>query len=288
MKKKFILFGASGFVAKRHVQAIKNLKCDLVAVCDPHDNVGYLDSYFDKCEYFRTERELFGFLKKKRMNIDYASICSPNNKHFHHIKKCLTINITPICEKPLVINLNDYRKLELIEKKSKKKTNIILQLRLNNQLKKIKSVINRLNVEKKNRIDLTYITPRGRWYNKSWKSSKKQSGGIALNIGIHLFDLLIELFGNYKKIKILFKDTRNLNATIYFSTGLSINIFLSIDKKKLPKKFSSYRFLKINENDFELSKSFKDLHTKSYSNILNNKGFGIEEFENSLKLALEF
>ena len=193
--KNFALIGAAGYVAKRHVQAIKNIKADLTMICDPNDNVGYIDSYFPDSLYFkeieRFDRQLSRFEFKKE-KIDYVSICSPNYLHDSHIRLSLRNNCNVICEKPLVLKSEHLNMLSELEKKYDKRIYTILQLRHHPVIMKMK---NELTNNTKHKVKLEYITPRGKWYDYSWKGDFDKSGGILFNIGIHFFDMLIWLFG---------------------------------------------------------------------------------------------
>lgn len=284
MKKlKFALIGAAGFVSKRHVQAIKELGHQLVLACDKHENVGFLDSYFQNCTFTKNEKKFFEEVKRKK--VDYVVICTPNYLHFKHIIMSIKSNSKVICEKPLVIKKNEFKYLMNLKKTNKDKINIILQLRLNENLNNIKDYIE--SQKKIYKIDLTYITPRGQWYDSTWKAEYSKSGGIKSNIGIHLFDIVCQLFGNPDQLKVDKNKSsqRCLIGKLNFQNKLSMKFKLSINKKDLPKKnINSYRKLTINKKEFDLTKSFTALHKESYKKIINNKGFKIETYQNAFNL----
>ena len=281
MKKKFAIIGVAGFIAKKHVEAIKKNNQELVLACDMHDNVGFLDKYYPDCKFTKSINFFFKEVKKKK--VDYVVICTPNYLHFQHINKSLKSGAKIICEKPLVIKKSEFNKLIKLNKKHRDKINIILQLRLNKNLIKIYKFIKK---EKKiNKLSLDYITPRGRWYNNTWKNDKKKSGGIKLNIGVHLFDIISKLFGPIKKIEIIDENKRKIRGKVLFKKKLNLKFMLSINHEDLPLlEKKSYRVLSINNKKFDLTKSFTDLHTESYKNILENNGFKVETYSTVYKL----
>ena len=207
--KKFCIIGIAGFVAKKHLNCIKDINGELIAACDLHDNVGYMDNYFPEALFFKDEKNFFTFVKKN--NPDFLIICSPSNLHFKHIKLGLTSNVNIIVEKPPVINENHLKQIYKLEKKYKKKCYCIFQLRLNEKIIKLKKDIEKSN--KINEVKIFYTTYRGDWYFKTWKNIKKLSGGLGVNIGIHFFDILIWIFGDLKEIKIK-KNTSSRMAGI--------------------------------------------------------------------------
>lgn len=282
MKKNFSIIGLAGFVSKRHIHAIKETGNDLVSGMDYHDNVGFLDFYFPRCSFFTNYERYERYLGKYSKKIDYISICTPNYLHDTHIRLGLNNGIDVICEKPLVINEKNLKYLKKVEKKNNRKINCILQLRLHQETKKI--IINKKKIRN---IDITYISPRGKWYYESWKGDDKKSGGIETNIGIHLFDLLFYIFGEYSDIKVFLRKKNISSGILYF--GLTkVRWYLSIDKEDL-KYFhnnkKNVREFKVGKKKIDFSKSFNNLHTESYKHILKGNGFGIDDVSNSIKLV---
>ncbi len=282
--KNFGLIGASGYVAPRHMNAIKETNNQLKCFLDPHDNVGYIDKYFPNAKYFketeRFERHL-DRLKRKNQQVDYVSVCSPNYLHDSHIRLALRNNCDVICEKPLVINYDHLLSLKSIEEETGKKIYTILQLRHHPTIVKLKKT---LDVNKKYDVNLTYITPRGSWYDFSWKGDNDKSGGILFNIGIHFFDMLIWLFGKPIKSDVTNQDRKSF-GTINLERA-NINFKLSIDKNDLPwNEWKPFRLIEIDGEELEFSDGFTDLHTVSYQNILNGLGFGVNDVEESIKLV---
>ena len=282
--KNFGLIGASGYIAPRHMNAIKETNNQLKCFLDPHDNVGYIDKFFPDAKYFReTERfeRNLDRLKRKGEPLDYISVCSPNYLHDSHIRLALRNNCDVICEKPLVINYDHLLSLKEIEKETGKKIYNILQLRHHPTIINLKKSV---DVNKIYDVTLKYITPRGLWYDFSWKGDKDKSGGVLFNIGIHFFDMLIWIFG--KPINHNVTNTgRKSFGTINLERA-NINFELSIDKTDLPwDEWKPFRMIKINDNELEFSDGFTDLHTVSYKHILNGDGFGIEDVEETIKLV---
>lgn len=282
--KNFALIGAAGYIAKRHVEAIKTNKGDLLMMCDPNDNVGYIDSSFPNCNYFkeieRFDRELnrLDYLNNK---IDYVSICSPNYLHDSHIRLSLRNNCDVICEKPLVLKTEHLKMLQEIEKKHSKKVYTILQLRLHPTIIDLKKHVE--NSKEKFNINLKYITPRGKWYDYSWKGDFDKSGGVLFNIGIHFFDMLIWIFGKPIIDDISLTDKLAVGKLKF--DNANVNFFLSIDYKDLPHKdWKAFRSLEINNKDYNFSDGFTDLHNASYQNIINGNGFGIEDVYPTIEL----
>lgn len=292
--KNFALTGVAGYIAPRHLQAIKDTGNRLVAAMDPHDSVGILDNFFAKTSFF-TEFERFDrHLEKLRRTrsdekIDYLSICSPNNLHDAHIRIALRVGADAICEKPLVLNPWNLDQLQEIEKETGKKVFTVLQLRVHPALIAIKEKMEKNTSENKHNVVLTYITSRGLWYNFSWKGREDISGGVATNIGIHFFDLLMWLFGEVKQ-NFLFLKSSNKAAGFIELKNANVKWYLSIDSKDLPneaiiKNKSTHRSITIDGNELEFTDGFTDLHTKIYEEILLGKGFGIETARASIETA---
>jgi len=281
--KKFGLIGAPGYIAPRHMQAIKVTGNELVAALDPNDSVGIIDSYFPNADFF-TEFERFDrhvdLLKRRDEKIDYMSICSPNYLHDAHIRFALRSNINAICEKPLVLNPRNMDGLLELEQETGRKVNTILQLRLHPAIKALKTQVSESR-KKKVDVDLTYITSRGHWYQVSWKGDKNRSGGIATNIGVHFFDMLNFIFGDLQE-SILHYSSATAESGYLEYEHARVRWFLSIDAKHLPddikaKDQRTYRSVKVGEQEVEFSDGFTDLHTMSYQKILEGNGFNIED-----------
>jgi UDP-N-acetyl-2-amino-2-deoxyglucuronate dehydrogenase len=288
--KNFALIGAAGYVAPRHMKAIKETGNNLVAALDKHDNVGILDSYFPNADFF-TEFERFDRhldkLKRKGQKVDYVSICSPNYLHDSHIRFALKHGADAICEKPLVLNPWNVDALQEIEKETGKKIYTILQLRLHPAIIALREKIQKGPKDKIYNVDLRYITSRGNWYHSSWKGENAKSGGIATNIGIHFFDMLIWIFGPVKmnEVKLHHED----HASGYLELERArVNWFLSINYEHIPNDVKksgkrTFRSLTIENEEIEFSEGFTDLHTVSYQEILKGNGFGIEAAKSSIE-----
>lgn len=296
--KNFAILGVAGNVAPRHLKAIKETGNNLIAAMDPHDSVGILDQYFPDTAFF-TEFERFDRhlemlkRKEKNFNLDYLSICSPNNLHDAHIRFALRIGADAICEKPLVLNPWNLDALEFLEKEYGKKVYTVLQLRVHPSLIALKNSISHQlktdNRKPKHRVTLKYITSRGLWYNFSWKGDKRKSGGIATNIGIHFFDLLIWLFGDVLNYDVMLNLENKMSGTLELKNA-DVDWYLSIDKNDLPneaidKNQKTYRSIKIDDKEIEFTEGFTDLHTVVYQEILNGRGFGIQDSRPSIELV---
>jgi len=290
--KNFALIGVGGYIAPRHLKAIKEVGGNLVAALDTKDSVGIIDSYFPDAEFFTTFEEFESYLddfKKKKDEIHYVSICSPNYMHYPHINFSLKLGADAICEKPLVLNPIDLERLDKKEKETGKKVYTILQLRVHPSLLQLKSAIEK-NENKKYDVDLIYITSRGKWYFKSWKGEIAKSGGIAVNIGIHFFDMLIWLFGRVERAEVYYREpTRKMTGFLEMERA-RVKWFLSVDKEDLPElavkqNKRTYRIIKVDGKEVEFSRGFTDLHTVVYQRILEDKGFGIEDVKPSIELT---
>ncbi len=269
---KFAILGSSGFIARRHVSVVKSLKQELILAYDTFNNSGYLDAYFSKCYFSKNIKEFFSLVKKKK--ISYVIICTPNYLHFQHIKKSLLNGANVICEKPTVLNIVELKKIIEIEKKTNKKCYSLFQLRYNKDLMRIK--FNYLKSQnKKNTLNLNYITYRGSWYDASWKNNPKLSGGLIMNIGIHFVDILTYLFGNLDTIYLSKKTKKTLKGKMYFGNTI-VNFLLSIEKKYLKKINQPIRQIVLNNSNINLTKKFQNLHKKCYQEILANKGILIK------------
>ncbi|MGQ9846534.1 MAG: Gfo/Idh/MocA family oxidoreductase [Bacteroidales bacterium] len=289
--KNFAIIGIAGYIAPRHVKAIKDTGNKLIAALDPFDSVGFLDFYFPEADYFsefeRFDRHL-DKLKRQGIKTDYISICSPNYLHDSHIRFALKNGSDAICEKPLVLNPWNVDALAEIEKETGKRVYTILQLRLHPSIIKLKQKIEQ-NPQKNYDIDLTYITSRGNWYYFSWKGDIHKSGGIATNIGIHFFDMLIWLFGEVKEQKVFLSQPNKASGFIHLKNA-RVRWFLSLDINDIPAHYReqnkrTFRSITIDGEEIEFSDGFTDLHTESYKNILAGNGFGLEEARHSIELV---
>lgn len=290
--KRFALIGAAGYIAPRHMRAVKDTGSDLVAAFDPYDGVGVIDSFFPGADFF-TEFERFDrhVDKLRRMGtpIDYVSVCSPNYLHDAHIRFGLRAGCDVICEKPLVLNPWNVDALQEIEQETGKKVYTILQLRLHQDIIKLKEKVQNRPGDKIYEVDLKYITSRGKWYNYSWKGEAAKSGGIATNIGIHFFDMLTWVFGSVKE-NIVEKHTSDTASGVLVLERARVKWFLSIDYTQIPSAVReqgkrTYRTLSMEGEEIEFSDGFTDLHTLSYSEILAGRGFGIEEAKGAIEIA---
>ena len=290
-KNNFALIGAGGFVAPRHLRAIRDNNQNLLAILDPNDSVGIIDSYFPEAAFF-TEFERFDrHCEKLRRDgddkrIHYVSICSPNYLHDAHIRFALRADANAICEKPLVLNPWNADALRSLEKETGKNVYTILQLRLHPSIIELKKKIEAAGNKKKYDIVLTYITPRGKWYHYSWKGDMLKSGGIATNIGIHFFDMLTWIFGDPKSnILHYYKDDKA--AGLLELENANVKWFLSIDKNDLKEGDKTFRSITMDGEEIEFSEGFTDLHTNSYTEILNGNGFRIDEAMPSIEAVYE-
>ena len=292
--KNFALTGVAGYIAPRHLQAIKDTGNNLAAAVDPHDSVGILDRYFPNASFF-TEFERFDrHIEKLRRDdtknkVEYVSICSPNNLHDAHIRFALRIGADAICEKPLVLNPWNLDHLQELENESGKKVYTVLQLRVHPALLELKKKLDNEKQDKRHQVVLTYITSRGPWYQYSWKGRDDISGGVATNIGIHFFDLLIWLFGNVQNNFLFLRD--NFRSSGYLELEKAdVKWFLSIDRNELPKEAldkakQTHRSIRIDNEEIEFTEGFTDLHTRIYEEILSGKGFGINDARPSIQTA---
>lgn len=289
--KKFGIIGVAGYIAVRHLKAIKESGNKLIAALDKFDSVGIMDSYFPEADFF-TEFERFDRhvdkLKRKEQPLDYISICSPNYLHDSHIRFALRQGANAICEKPLVLNPWNVDSLIDVEKESGLKIYNILQLRYHEAILNLKKEIDK-NPDKTYDIDLTYITSRGKWYHYSWKGDNLKSGGIATNIGIHFFDMLTWIFGDTDK-NITHHLDDNKAAGVLHLKNARVRWFLSVDYNDLPNPIkeqgqSTYRSITVDGKEIEFSKGFTDLHTKSYQEILKGNGYGAEDARKSIEIV---
>ena len=291
--KNFALIGAAGYIAPRHMKAIKETGNNLIAALDPFDSVGIIDSFFPNADFFieteRFDRHMDKLRRSGNGKIDYVSICSPNYLHDAHIRLALRNSAHAICEKPLLLNPWNLQGLEDIEKETGKKVFNILQLRHHPSIIKLKEKFDALPDDKIHDIELTYITSRGKWYFYSWKGDIKKSGGVVTNIGIHFFDMLSWIFGKVESSTVHVAE-ENKAAGLLRLKKANVKWFLSLNSKDLPRKAvdegkPTYRSITIDNEEIEFSGGFTDLHTISYRDILEGKGYGISDSSNSIEIA---
>lgn len=292
--KDFALIGAAGYIAPRHMKAIKDTGNQLVAALDKFDSVGIIDSYFPQADFF-TEYERFDRhiekLKRQGRDIDYVSICSPNYLHDAHIRFGLRHGADVICEKPLVLNPWNATALQEIEKEHNKKVYCILQLRLHPSVIELKKQVEAAPSDKVWDIDLTYLTSRGHWYYTSWKGENEKSGGIATNIGVHFYDMLMWIFGPVQKSTVHLHTHDRASGLLELERA-RVRWFLSINYDVIPEHIKetgarTYRSLQIGDQEFEFSGGFTELHTRSYEHILDGEGFGISDATAAIHLVHE-
>ena len=291
--KNFAITGVAGYIAPRHLKAIKDTGNNLIAAVDPHDSVGILDSFFPQASFF-TEIERFDrHLERLRQSnssdkLDYLSICSPNHLHDAHIRLALRLGANVICEKPLVLNPRNLDLLEELQTETGSSVYTVLQLRLHPSLIKLKNDIAN-SKGKKHIVELTYITSRGVWYEYSWKAHLQKSGGIATNIGIHLFDLLLWIFGDVKENIVHYSTCKSMAGFLELQNA-NISWFLSIDRNHLLESDknngrATYRSIKVDGVEIEFSTGFTELHTKVYEQTLKGAGYSILVARPSIELV---
>lgn len=291
--QSFALIGAAGYVAPRHMKAIKAVGGDLKVAFDPKDSVGIIDSYFPDARFFVEFERFDRHVDKMRRSgepIDFVSICSPNFLHDAHCRFALRSGADAICEKPLVLNPWNIDGLSEIEHETGRKISTILQLRLHPAIQALKE---KVAASSKNEfaVDLTYITSRGRWYHTSWKGDDGKSGGVATNIGVHFFDMLAYVFGPATKNVVHLRD--DSRAAGYLECGRArVRWFLSVDRGDLPEQVreqkTTYRSITMDGEEIEFSEGFTDLHTRSYERIIAGKGFPLEEVRPSIEVVSAF
>jgi len=289
------MIGAAGYIAPRHMKAIKETSNKLVAALDKNDSVGVIDSYFPEADFF-VEYERFDrhidLLKRAGTQIDYVSIASPNYLHDSHIRFALKHGAHAICEKPLVLNPHNIDALKVVQEETGKQVYNILQLRLHHSIIALKKEVEEevaINPNKVFDVDLTYLTSRGHWYFTSWKGTDDKSGGIATNIGVHFYDMLGWVFGDLVKNEVHLKQDDASAGYLEFKHA-KVRWFLSVNYAYIPEAIKAtgqrtYRSIAVNGKEVEFSGGFTDLHTASYQHILEGKGFGLEEARNSINIV---
>lgn len=290
MPLSFALIGAAGYIAPRHMKAIKAVGGDLLVAFDPNDSVGVIDSYFPDAHFF-VEYERFDRhidkLSRRGKGVNYVTICSPNYLHDAHVRLALRSGADAICEKPLVLNPWNIDGLAEIEESTGKRTFTILQLRHHPSILALREKIAASNTH--HAVDLTYMTSRGRWYHSSWKGDESKSGGIATNIGVHFFDMLAFVFGSVKQ-SVLHLTAKERMAGYLECERATVRWFLSVERGDLPEATkaagkTTYRSITVDSEEFEFSEGFTDLHTRSYEAILAGNGYGIEAVRPSIELV---
>ena len=291
--KNFALIGVSGYIAPRHLKAIKDTNNNLIAALDKFDSVGIMDSYFPNADFFvefeRFDRHIEKLKRQKNIHLDYVSICTPNYLHDAHIRMALRRDAHAICEKPLVLNPWNIDALIDIQNETDKKVYTILQLRLHPSIIALREKVLNGPKDKIYDIDLTYLTSRGHWYYTSWKGDVSKSGGIASNIGVHFYDMLSWIFGAVKK-NVVHMHTHDRAAGYLELEKARVRWFLSIDYNAIPKEIRdtgqrTYRSITIDNEEIEFSGGFTELHTNSYKGILDGAGYGLADARQSIEIV---
>jgi UDP-N-acetyl-2-amino-2-deoxyglucuronate dehydrogenase len=289
-KYNFAIIGVAGYIAVKHLKAIKETGNDLVAALDIHDSVGIIDSYFPDADFFiefeRFDRHI-DKLRRRGTQVDYVSICSPNYLHDSHIRFALRSGANAICEKPVVLNPWNIDALTDYEKETGRKVYNILQLRLHPSIQNLRATLMNSPPDKIHDVDLTYITSRGNWYHYSWKGNIQKSGGIATNIGVHFFDMLIWIFGDVKE-SIIHLSQDNKACGLLRLERANVRWLLSIDYNDLTaackkNKQRTYRSIKMDNQEIEFTEGFTDLHTRSYQELLAGRGFVLQDARKSIE-----
>lgn len=282
--KNFALIGAAGYIAPRHLKAIKETGHNLVVAMDVNDSVGIMDSHFPEAEFFTEFEQFSAFVEDFKQNgqkLDYIAVCSPNYLHLPHMKFALQNGIDVICEKPLVLHTADLDTLSCYEREYDARVNSILQLRLHPSILALRDKVKAAPADKVFDVDLTYLTSRGKWYLKSWKGFDERSGGVATNIGVHFYDMLHFIFGKITHNEVHHRDAKTSSGFLKYERA-NVRWFLSIDAAHLPDNAVqgeklTYRSIDVEGEELEFSGGFTDLHTQSYLRILDGDGYGVED-----------
>jgi len=290
--KTYALIGAAGFIAPRHMRAMAETGGKLAAAFDPNDSVGVMDSHFPDADFF-TEFERFDrhldTMRRHGNKVDYLAICSPNYLHDAHCGFALRSGADAICEKPLVLTPRNIDGLAEIERDTGRRISTILQLRLHPAIVALRERFAKGN--KRHKVELTYITSRGRWYHASWKGDEAKSGGVATNIGVHFFDMLSFVFGPATRNEAHLREAERAAGSLECERA-DVSWFLSIDRNDLPDsvrgKKTTFRSITVDSEEVEFSEGFTDLHTRSYEEIIAGRGFGIEEVRPSIEIVSTF
>ncbi|MCK1438329.1 MULTISPECIES: Gfo/Idh/MocA family oxidoreductase [Bradyrhizobium] len=290
LSNKFALMGVAGYIAPRHLAAIRHVEGMLEAAFDPRDSVGVMDSYFPNAQFFVDFERFSAYLDKlKKVSgpVDYIGVCSPNFLHEPQSRFALRYGSNVICEKPLVLNPEDIDGLAAVETESGKKIFTILQLRLHDAILAVKR---RVESEKRRyQVDLCYITSRGQWYHESWKGDDRKSGGVATNIGVHFFDMLSFIFGGVKSNEVHLREASRAAGFLECERA-DVRWFLSIDANDLPPSLGSkrtYRSIKMDGDEIEFSEGFTELHNRSYEEIVAGRGFTLEDVRPSIEVVTQ-
>jgi UDP-N-acetyl-2-amino-2-deoxyglucuronate dehydrogenase len=289
----FALIGAGGFVAPRHLDAIRDTGSQLLAAADPNDSVGVLDRYSFDVKFFREIERFDRFLEKARRGrdasrVDYVTICSPNYLHDAHVRLALRVGAHAICEKPLVINPWNLDALEDLERESGRRVFTVLQLRHHPSLLQLRDELAQ-SANRRHQVELTYVTSRGAWYDVSWKGSEERSGGVAMNIGIHFFDMLLWLFGGVRRCEVHVAEKRRMAGFLELQNA-DVRWFLSVEPRDLPFPAvpgtrTTFRSITVDGTELEFTESFGNLHTAVYRDVLAGGGFGISDARPSIELV---
>ncbi|MBE1298320.1 MAG: oxidoreductase [Alteromonadaceae bacterium] len=290
--KNFALIGAAGYIAPRHMKAIKETGNNLKVAYDTNDSVGVIDSHFPEAEYF-TEFERYQYylnlLKHEGTPIDYVAICSPNYLHEPHMGLSLAQGAEVICEKPLVTDVEALDRLKVFERNSGCKVNTILQLRYHENILALKEKVESEQRASKYDVDLTYVTSRGKWYHASWKSEDAKSGGICTNIGVHFYDMLSFIFGDIQQNVVHLFEHDKAAGYLEFEKA-RVRWYLSLDIDDVPEELRAkgqrtFRYIDVSGSALEFSGGFTDLHTESYKQILNGNGYGLDEARTGIQIV---
>lgn len=291
--KNFALIGAAGYIAPRHMKAIKDTGNNLLAAYDKTDSVGIIDSHFPNADFFvefeRFDRHIEKLKYEEDLYLDYVSICSPNYLHDAHIRFALRSGADAICEKPLVLNPWNIDKLQRVQEKTGKTIYNILQLRVHPSIIELREKVANANKNSKFEVDLTYLTSRGHWYQTSWKGDVTKSGGIATNIGVHFYDMLSWIFGDVQENTVHVHEKDRAAGYLEFENA-RVRWFLSINSKYLPEEVkkkgqTTFRSITIDGEELEFSGGFTDLHTMVYKDILAGKGYGLEAARTAIEIV---
>lgn len=286
--KSFVLIGAGGYIAPRHLEAIKALGHQLIAAVDANDSVGILDRYFPDTRFFTDTEKLEAWLHSSKQKVDFFSICSPNYLHARHIEFAFRMGANAICEKPLVLTTAELDGLAEAENRYDRRVYTVLQLRVHDAItalkKKVEAEPGRIHD-----ISLDYVTSRGPWYHESWKANIGKSGGLSTNIGVHFFDMLTWIFGPARSVTLSQRSSVTESGTLSLEKA-NVRWSLSISREQLPAAAiaagkTTFRSLKIDGSEFEFSEGFTELHNRIYTDILNGRGYGLEDARASIAIV---
>jgi len=289
--KNFAVIGVGGYIAPRHLEAIVKTGNRVVAALDPNDSVGLLDRYAPDAKFFTASEDFEAYLqdvKGTENEVHYVSICSPNHLHASHIKMAFRHGADAICEKPIVLTVDEIEELQSLEKQTGCKVSTILQLRVHDAIRNLKTKISN-SPDKKYEIELTYITSRGDWYHRSWKGDTRKSGGLTTNIGVHFFDMITWIFGDAIKNTVHVKNETVASGYLELEKA-NVKWFLTVDRNYLPESAgqkTTFRSLKIDQCEFEFSDGFTELHNTVYASVLNGMGYGLQDVTPAIKIVEE-